>query len=109
MPKFREYQNIEIPQECQIPTWSDASWHNDACARAERPLFIGQAGEWPKYRLWVEADEVIEREFDDSTKYDLQLVLSEEDENRGTVIGLYQGEDFGEVRRILEALTPAKS
>ena len=92
MAKFREYQNIEIPDFCRAEDgWSDQSWHNDACAKAEKPLVPGQ--EYPKLRLWVEADDLVEREYEDSPKYALEVVHDESQECDGRASMIYYGGD----------------
>jgi hypothetical protein len=99
--RFREYQNIAIPAVCQGEPWTDESWHNDSCARAERPVVAGQDAEYPKLRLWVEADDEAEREYEDAPKFMLTLVADEWQEANGEDEILYVGGSEAEVEKIV--------
>lgn len=58
--------------------WEDTSWHNDTC-----PSF---SNEFVGLRLWVEANDVEQREYDDMSKYSLVTI----------------NEDFEQIEVILE-------
>ena len=96
MPNFKEWTNVEIPPFAVGNGWEDRSWHNDACAKAEKslrnPKSLSVDSDYPRLRLWVEADDVVEREYEDSPKFLLEYLEDDVDDWDGDGLQLYGGE-----------------
>jgi hypothetical protein len=104
---FKDFTDLQIPDLLDT-SWEDVSWKNDACGALLRKLDLEQEGDYPVLRLWVEYDDIADREIVDH-KYQLELLKNEDAICDGTAEVIYYGDDELQLKVSIELVVRRNS
>lgn len=91
---FNEWPSIEFPQFLRALGFEDRSYHNDLCARAQKPLtgYTEENG-WPVLVVWCEHERREDREIFDSPRYAVYIHVASDVGCDDHGIQVYAGDD----------------
>ncbi len=97
---FGEHPEVDFPAALHERGFVDESWHNDACAKAERAVF-DDGREYPRLRAWVDVSQVGLREMQD--QFYVVVIEDVETDDFDDADVVYNGDDEDAMARAVDA------